>query len=297
MSKENYIPLRDLISESFLRDLVLFLFLFLLVISQGWDNIVLLLFPVITFGFSIFFNLIHVNKWRTEFEEKHLVFNPLGSEKKNANRFFFCALFQLILLFWIGAESLYHPQLIDNYAFFFILIYVFSYTFSFYWIFIDLGKYARIEILIDGVDLQYIKQDYITSKNVNHLMSFLELNYYRKISIINFSVFIILNVLNILTAFLNIILNIEIFQFYLNLPGTGIEDSLPLSLSYCYYVILIVSPLIMIQFLKAVYAKLTSIDKGRLNSVLSQLPRDVQIKVIENLKTLNNRIKEELKLE
>ncbi|GAI87830.1 unnamed protein product [marine sediment metagenome] len=118
MSEDNnnfYLTIKDLINETLIRDLVIFSFLFLLVITQVWENITLLLFPLVTFAFSIFFRIININKWRTEFENPTIAYNPLGLEKKHANRLFFTALFQLILIFWLGAESLYNPHIIDSY--------------------------------------------------------------------------------------------------------------------------------------------------------------------------------------
>jgi len=294
---EDYIPLRNLFSESLLRDFLLFFFLFLLVLSQLWDNIILLLFPLISFAFSMYFNLLHVNKWRTQFDDNHVIYNPFGSEKKHANRLFFCALFQLILLFWIGAESLYHPQLIDNYAFFFVLIFIFLYSFGYYWIFIDLGRYTKIEIIIHGIDLQEIENEKISLKNIENIISFLRLKKFKKISLISFLVFILINLINIITSFITITLNIPIGQIYLNLPGTGIENSQPISLSYFIFAVYILPPVITILSLRSVYQEINSINIEKLNSILSSSPRDIRIKVIENLKLLNKKIRDEIKIE
>ena len=147
-SDQNYLLLREIINESLLRDVFLFTLFFLLVLSQSWQNIFLLLFPIITFAFSLFFKIISTNKWRTKFEKSSIIYNPLGLEKKHANRLNFSALVQLVLLFWIGAESLYHPQLIDLYSNFFLIFYCFIYTFGFFWIFIDIWKYSKIKIKI-----------------------------------------------------------------------------------------------------------------------------------------------------
>ena len=71
MSEDNnnnfYLSIKDLINETLGRDLIIFSFLFLLVITQVWENISLLLFPLITFAFSVFFRIVNTNKWRTEF--------------------------------------------------------------------------------------------------------------------------------------------------------------------------------------------------------------------------------------
>ena len=118
MSEENYLTLRDFLNESLIMDLVLFLLLFILIVSQEWSNILLTIFPIITFGFSLFFQIIGTNKWRTQYKHSPIVYNPLGAEKKHATRLGFITVILMTLIFWLGAESLYHPQLIDNYYFF-----------------------------------------------------------------------------------------------------------------------------------------------------------------------------------
>jgi hypothetical protein len=297
MSEDNYIPLRDLISESLLRDLILFFFLFLLVLSQQWDNVILLLFPLLTFAFSIFFNMINSNKWRVEFNDKNLIYTPLGLEKKHANRLVFCALFLLILVFWIGAESLYHPQLVDDYALYFIVIFTFVYTFGYYWIFIDLWKYSRIEITVHERDLQSNEDYHILSKNIEKIISYLKVKDFKKVSFLSFISFIVLNILNILTALITTTLKIPIFHIPLNLPGTGVENSEPIFLSIIIIGILIVPPLVTFMFLKLVYRNINTISKDRLNSVLETLPKEIQVKVVENLKALNKKFREEAKIE
>ena len=149
MSENNYISSRELISESLIRDVILFLFLFLLVLAQDWDNIFLLLFPLIMFSFAVFFKILYTIKNSAKLDNSYIIYNPLGSEKVYSHRLNFCALLQLLLLFWFGAESLYHPQLIGNYFIYFISIFIFLYTFGFNWIFFDLWEYSKIEILTE----------------------------------------------------------------------------------------------------------------------------------------------------
>ena len=119
-NNNHYLSLKDMISESLLRDSILFTFLFLLILTQWWENILLLLFPLFTFTFSLFFRILSSNKLKTEFNNSLIIYNPLGLERKSANRFFYCTLFQLILLFWIGGESLYNSHIVQNYFSFFL---------------------------------------------------------------------------------------------------------------------------------------------------------------------------------
>ena len=298
MDDNNYLPLHELFSESLIRDLVLFCLLFLLVIAQIWADIFLLLFPLITFAFSLFFHMISVNKWRVEFDGSPIVYNPLGLEKKHAHRFGFCAILQLILLFWIGAESFYHPQLIDNYTILFLIIFVFLYTFAFYWIFIDLWKYSRIYIIFDrlNINTRDKKHDKI-SDDIDSIISFLQLKSFSRISYISLILFLIINGIN---AFIVVVGNFNVLvplEFQYNLPGTGIESSQPLNLSVFMYIALILPPIITAFLLTIAFHNVNNINRERLNSVLKNLPQNIKINVLENLKALNKRFKEELKLE
>ena len=295
-NKDYFLSLKDLFSEILLRDLVLFMFLFLLIISQIWDNMVLLLFPLISFIFSLFFRMINTNKWRTEFENSWILYSPLGLEKKHANRLFFSTVFQLILIFWIGAESLYNPHLITDYFPYFTGIFVFSFTFGFSWIFIDLWKNARIEVIFQGTEHKKPHcTEHQTSMDINNVISFLKVQYYTWISIANFLVFVLFNVINIIFI---ILLNLNIVSgMELNLPGTGSEGSEPIIIPHFILATLITSPVLTIIFLTFIYKSINNFSNEKLNQILESLPKSLQIKIIENLKAMNNKIKKQLKFE
>jgi len=289
-NKNHYLSLKDLISESLLRDLVLFAFLFLLIIAQTWNNISLLLFPLITFSFSLFFRMMSSNKIKTEFRNSNIIYNPLGSETIHANRFFFCALFQLILILWLGGESLYNPHLINNYFSYFLGFLIFFYTFSFFWIFIDLWKYAKIEIItqtIEGRSTQNIDSQF--SQDLSKVISFLKLKNFRLMALATFLVFIILNVINIITLFS---MNYMAIGIQLILPGSQI-----MLLSYIFYGFLIISPALTMVLLIKNYKTINDFSKEKLDKIIEPLPKNIQIKIIENFKTLNDKIKERLKSE
>jgi len=285
MSENNYISFRELISESLIRDVILFLFLFLLVLAQDWDNIFLLLFPLIMFGFAVFFKILYTTKNSTKLDNSHIFYNPLGSEKVYSHRLNFCALLQLLLLFWFGAESLYHPQLIENYLIYFISIFIFLYTFGFYWIFLDLWEYSKIEILTGE----------ISGSNFQNVVSFLNYKIFKAISIINFLVFIFLNLLNILFAYLTINEMMPGIQY--NLPGTGIEQSEPINLPYTTIGIIFIPPIISALILHMIYKNITNINSDKLEKVLESLPSNIQIEIIENLRVLNKNFQNKAKLE
>lgn len=299
MSSKIYLSLKDLFSEKLLRDVILFSFLFLLILAQEWDHILLLLFPLITFVFSIFFGTINANKWRTEFTHNLVLYHPLGSEQKNANRFLFCALLQLVLLFWYGAESLYHPQLVDNYFFLFITLLVFVYSFGFYWIFIDVWKYSKIHVILTGITPFY-SETYTPdlAKNLEGLISVLNIKKFKSFSLMSFLIFIIINLLNVSTHLLSALfadLGLPTFEY--PLPGTGIESSAPISLSYGIYASLIVSPALALVLLRSTYRAINHINLEKLHSLLETLPTKDRLLILENLRLLNRKLNEELRRE
>jgi len=289
MSIKNKLQFKELISESFLRDLILFSFLFILVIAQDWDNILLLLFPLITFVFALFFKMIDTIRQESQTDDTLIIYNPLGSEKVSSHRLNFSAFIQLILLFWFGAESLYHPQLIDNYYIYFISIFIFFYTFGFYSVFIDLWKYSKIEIKIENKNS---REDH---DNLDNVISFLKVKSFKIISIINLLVFIILNAMNILFAFLTFDKIMPGFEY--TLPGTGFENSEPITLSFIIYAIITTPPLISIAFLFINYKDINNFSSEKLNKILSSLPKGTQNKIIKNLILLNENFKNKLRLE
>jgi len=52
-TKQEFLLLRELLSESLLRDLILFVIFYLFILAQSWKNIFLLLFPNGDYQFMI----------------------------------------------------------------------------------------------------------------------------------------------------------------------------------------------------------------------------------------------------
>jgi hypothetical protein len=285
-SNHPYLSLRQILSESLLRDLIMFIFLFLLIIAQGWENILLLLFPLITFTFSLFFRILSSNIAKTKFNNSYVIYNPLGLERKHANRFYFCSVFQLILIFWLGAESLYNPHIVHNYLFFFYVVFIFLYTFSFFWIFIDLWQYTKTEIIVDKHE---VGKNLPISKDLRNIISYLAVKEFRMIKYITFFIFIVLNMINLIILFL---INYSHMNFLLILPGSQIVP-----ISYVFVGFLIISPTLTMFLLFRNYRTINEINKKKLDKIIEPLPRNLQIKIIENLKLLNNRIQAKLESE
>jgi hypothetical protein len=297
MTKDNsekpYLLLREIFNEILLRNIIIFTILFLFTLAQTWDTIILFLFPIISFAYSLIFRIISTNKWRINSETNPIIYNPIGVEKRHANRLEFCALFQLILLFWIGAESLYHPQLIDDYTIYFNTLYFFVYSFGFYWIMIDIWKYSRFGIILKKTDPEYEKSK--PDGEINKVISFLKFEKFKRISILNLIVFLAANVLNTLFALAiqyNIISGIPFL-----LPGTGIESSEPLQITLISLFIIVISPLLTSLFLLLIYKDINNFSLENLNVAIVDLPDNLKKQILENIKNLNNRFSKILSIE
>jgi hypothetical protein len=292
MKDDKNLAFKDLISESLARDLILFSLLYIILIAQVWDDVFLLLFPLTTFCFAFFFKILDILKHKNQIESSHIVYNPLGSEKIISNRLNFCALLQVILLFWFGAESLYHPQLIDNYYLYFIYLLVFLYTFGFFWIFIDIGKYSMIKIVSEeNISVNSEKK----AEDIGHIISLLKMKNFKIFYFINLLVFITLNLLNIIFVYLTY--NKTMLGIQYNLPGTGIENSNPIMLSYFIYCVFALPPSIATIFFIENFKIINTIDQKKLDEIVIKLPENIRKKVMNNLLILNKNLKDRLRLE
>ncbi len=295
-NNDHYISLKEIITESIIRDLILFTLLFLFIIAQNWDNILLVLFPLITFTFSLFFRIISSSKHRTRFQNSHIIYNPLGLEKRNANRLFFSAILQLTLIFWLGSESLYNPHLVSGYLAYFIGFFIFFYTFGFFWIFIDLWKYSKIEIITSKFDEHAIEQNKIEfAADLDNVITFLNLKYYKLISFVNIVTFIILNCANLIS--LALVGNIPVLGLQLSLPGSGNVGLGSINVSYIFYMVLVIPPLLTTTIFFLNYKKIGQFNFEKLNEILKPLPKNLQIKIVESLKLIDSNLKEKLRME
>lgn len=274
---EEYLTLKDILNENLLRDVIIFVVLFLFILTQSWNDLFLLIFPLILFTLSMTFRIINTNKWRIYLANRMIIYNPLGSEKKHADRLFFSSALLLILLFWIGSESMYHPQLINNYNFYFNILFILIYTFGFYWIIIDIWKNAKIEILSKE------EQD----QNINKVLSSLGREKSIHLSIINLMIFIILNVVNVLVAFLINFNLISSISYYL--PGTGIEGSLPLEISIFHLFFMIISPCLTVLFLFLIHRNIQDFDIDILNDMIQSLPESKRNEILQNFSHINKK--------
>ncbi|TXT65383.1 MAG: conserved membrane protein of unknown function [Promethearchaeota archaeon] len=286
-----YLSIRQIFSERTMRDLILFVSLFLFTISQEWNNFLLLLFPLMTFLIGFFFRLVDENKWRTKFQDSPVSYSPLGSERKHANRFIFSALLLQIFLFWIGAESLYHPQLIDNYSVFFVILFIFIYNFTFFWIFIDIWKYCQIKVEIERGTEELTRKVEV----YDNLIEFLDINFFKHITYISLYSFLALTFLNLILTLFTYFGGMPGFSY--DLPGSGLESSPPLYLHYFVFLILIASPFITVLLLYLVYRNINQIKPDKLFELLDKVPKNLRLLILEQLRMLNKKLLKESNLE
>jgi hypothetical protein len=280
-SIQNKLLLREVLNENIIRDALIFILLYLFILAQVWDSLLLLFFPILSFSFALFFRIISTNKKRLNIKKNLIQYNPIGLESKHADRFVFLSLIQLILLIWIGGESLYHPQLIDNFSFYFILAFSLIYSLGYFWIFIGIWNYCKLVIDLSSLDQKEYKLEKRTIS---------ELNFHKVqlISYLNLVFFIVLNLLNIL--FIILALTGLDLGFPYNLPGTGIEGSQPLYLPFTIFIILLVFPIMTVIFLWLIYLDVTSFSEINFKTKISNLPNEIQNQIIENLKTINTKL-------
>jgi len=276
-TNEEYLPLKDILNENLLRDLIVFVVLFLFILTQSWNDLFLLVFPLILFTMSMTFRIINTNKWRIYLTNGMIIYNPLGSEKKHADRLYFSSVLLLILLFWIGSESICHPQLIDDYTLYFNLLFMLIYTFGFYWILIDIWKNAKIEILSKE------EQD----QDITKVLSSLGRKKSIHLSVLNLIIFIILNVINVLVAVLINFNLISGISYYL--PGTGIEGSLPLEISIFHLFFMIISPCLTIIFLLLIHHDIQDFNIDLLNEIIQSLPESKTNEILQNFSHINKK--------
>jgi hypothetical protein len=164
---------------------------------------------------------------------------------------------------------------------------MFSYTFAYFWIFLDLWKFSKIKIKLITIVSKFDTFD--------EIISYLKIKKFRLISIVSFIVFLTSNILNIIMIIL--VNNNFISGIKIALPGTGSGGSEPITISIIPLIIIFLSPVVAVTFLLISYREIININRNKLNQILHSIPKNLQIKIIENLKFLNNKITRLLDIE
>ncbi|MBN1800341.1 MAG: hypothetical protein JW891_02485 [Candidatus Lokiarchaeota archaeon] len=290
MTDDNYIPLRKFFNESLLKDLALFSLLFFLILSQEWQDIILVVFPLITFTISLFFRFVGSNKWKlSKTVDFAITYSPFGSEIKHASRLFYCTIIQLILLFWIGAESLYRPQLLDSFSLVFTGAFSFAYSFGFYWIFLDLWKHGKIAVVTrksfqNNLNISF-KED---GKDVETVLRALKVKKFKSVSLGSLLILFLLNFLNLMFLLASLGGKNQL-GIKTSLPGTVAGVSGSIIIPYSTIICLIVSPAAAIIFLISIYKDIKMLKDKVLDKVLSSLPDSFREEIKREIQSIQNK--------
>ena len=269
------------------KDIILktsiFLIGFLLILVQNWINPILILYPIVSFSFSLFFQIIESNKKITEIEDSIISYNPFGGENGNSNILTIFSYLQMLLIFTAGLDSLFHPQLVDNFFLFFLIPLVFLYGFEFFLLLIKVLNKAIIEIDLKNFKNQ-IKQNSKNKMNKD-VISFIEINKFKRYSLYNLILFVIILIFTLGMSFLAFFNQILALPFYL--PGTGIEGSQPVNISYGLYLSVIMPPIYTIWFLYQIYKNIIDFSHDSAEKVINVITDDSKKAVILNFLNFN----------
>ncbi|MFX0072002.1 MAG: hypothetical protein ACFFAO_13010, partial [Candidatus Hermodarchaeota archaeon] len=155
-------------------------------------------------------------------------------------------------------------------------------------------KYSKIELIGNEINDNKSQNNLETVKNYDKVISFLKMKSFKMISIINFLVFITLNLFNLIFAFLIISEILPGIKY--SLPGTGIEGSEPIAISHFTYFLIIISPTMATLFLIHIYKDINKIDYDQFNKILATLPKPVQKNILENLILLNKKFRNKIRI-
>lgn len=279
MTKEYYIDsFRVLFHKDILLKVAIFLGGYVLILSQNWVSLSLILCPVISFGFALFFQIISNNKKITELKKSSIVFSPIGEERTNSNILVICSYLNLALVFIMGLDSFVHPQLIDNYFLLFLTVIVFIYGFGFFFLIIRVLSTGKV-LMTPNEKSDLINKDPLN--NPERVISFVKVGAFKKISIINLAIFASTLALTLSLSYLTFDDILPGLSFYH--PGTGLEASQPVSISIMLYIDIMVSPIVSCWLLYSTYHKVATISDASVERTTKDLSKDLKKKIEHDL--------------
>ncbi|MBD3350611.1 MAG: hypothetical protein GF364_03900 [Candidatus Lokiarchaeota archaeon] len=271
--------------SSFLREIIVFVAFYIFILLQKWDSLVFISIPLISFGFLCFFNVLRILGTLSEFKDKVVKYRPFGNLKVISDRIYFCMSLELIIVFVIGAESLYHPQLIDNHFVFYVLILISIYIFTMYYVLHDIGMYSKLELLINEAEIvedtnkHHQTGDDISSKA--KLLSYLKLDQFRRFYKFITLSFIIIESIWVLFWILSYF---DLLNITLSLPGSSLMEGSPISTSFVIYVIIGLIPSIIVYFLYNNYSIIKRIQIDKCKQYLTGLNKIERERILRMIK-------------
>ena len=251
---------------------------FILILVQNWISLSLILCPLILFGFSLFFQILFHNATITELKDSVILYSPFGEVKKISDIVLIFSYVELILVFFMGYDSLIHPQLIDNYFLLFLTPTIFLYEFGFFLVLNKSLNSAKIEIFLNNKNNNPIDK---SSENNRFFLSFIKFNRFKTLSLLNIASFVIILALTLSLSYLSFLGLIPGLYFYH--PGTGLEGSQPVVISFMLYIGIIFHPIFSGWIFYQIYKEIVNFSEESIERTTKNLPEDVKKKVLFNL--------------
>jgi len=266
---------------------ILFLIGLFLTLVQNWVDPILIICPIVSFGFALFFQIIESNKHNTEIKDSFIYYEPIGEEGKNSNVLSIFSYLQIFLIFIMGLDSLLHPQLIDNFFLFFLIPLFFSYELGFFLLLLRVMNNSKIKIDLENINSQ-LENDLNNNDEKNlmeGMLSFLSVKSFKKYSLYNLALFFLSLIFTMAFSFLTFFDLTPGIPFYL--PGTGIEGSNPVNISWMLYVGIFTPPIYTIWFLFQIFKKIVNFSNESLNNIKKNIIDDSKKSVLLKILNLN----------
>jgi hypothetical protein len=258
----NHFQFGDLVvSKPFLIELLAFFPVYILNIYLLWPQINLLLFPLILFGFALFFIGLSVGKEQIKIPPAPITVNPFGNELLLSKIFLGGSIILNVVLSLLAADSLKYPQLVNNYGLFFLIPIIIIYHTTWYWIpwNVFFSSFLKIEkniqnkgMLTENNSINDVN-DKLNSTNFKKYRRTLTKNQIKTYVIINLLLFGVLLIWFLIESILIYSFGIGLWHFEIPVPGTIEPYSETIGVSGVLWVILIGDPILfLIEFFRIV---------------------------------------------
>ncbi len=253
----------------FLLSIIPFALGLILVYVEGWGFAYLFLFPSITWFGTLFFCILHVAKESTQPKTDLVSINPLSSEKQLWQIFLISTWIQIIFLLILGWDATVHPQLMDNYAHFFILPVLLIYCFTWFWL-IWFSITGSNMIINNQISITLSEQTHPSSKKtiISTLSSEKKKNYVL-ILIISWIILLILIITDGLIVFLSMGTK-GLWIIEINLPVDSSIEELSIFFSGSIFLAMILIPSLAILVVGLIIRKV----KAQFQGIIQQLEQN-----------------------
>lgn len=277
-----------LTSKFFLIEFLSFIPLYILNIYLAWPQIYLLLFPLILFCFGLFFVGIYFGKDQIQIPLEPITINPYGDEFFLSKIFFGCSIMLNVILTLFGVDTLYYPQLVDNYGIFFLIPIIIIYHTIWFWI--PWNIFFKSYLKINKISkLNKESQEYQSKQDEKIILQKLSNKQIKKYVIRNLVIFIALLGWFFIENMVILTLNTGMWIQKIAVPGTLIPYSEYVSISGTIWIILIVDPILFVIEYTLIVNHIISkkqIQKDKLLNNIKDLPELEKRYILKSLEYL-----------